>query len=588
MNDPQRRCIAAVLLLAGILGLGGGSTLWAQSWFENWSWAHSDDAQRVQQQLAEATPIWTGSLDARPTAVIVRHAASVPTLAPTAPPQAVGPRTTTAPALTIAEATEPPAPTPTPVPLATADQVQLNDVEFEFLEPPEPGATARLTILLHDSADDPTPPVSVTLPADWLRSYSIFNTVPAATDDQTDDDGQRLMQFPALAPGADETIQLQVVATAETLAAPHITIGLAGGDAIGDAQPTTIAPHPRPGPPSVISIPELKVHSGVLPTDWEPPPFVVGELKGSANVSQGNTILIGHLTGAAGNVFAHLDQLQPGEKVTATSRGVDYDFVVSEVDTLPENDLNPLKPSDTPRLTLMTCAGVWNPITHDYNERLWVVAELPDQAAVTIAANQEKADQATATAEVEATLTATAQVSPTPTETPLPTATPVPTATPFAAEVALDGGLGNTRPNVDHAYGPPRGETSGKLAVYKQGSSEVHIWYSPDPQRAQAVVLIPPANARPPFDAAVQLSRPLLPRDAEPRADKPEGNAEYTVERFSSPTLAQALPASLFTGDGAQPGDLLVVYEKDGNGAIQRIVVGVGNDIDELLAKGRS
>ncbi len=475
------------------------------------------------------------------------------------------------------------------MPLATADQVQLNDVEFEFLEPPEPGASARLTILLHDNADDPTPPVSVTLPADWLKSYSIFNTVPAATDDQTDDDGQRIMQFPALAAGGDETIQLQVVATAETLAAPHITVGLVGGDAIGDAQPTTISPHPRPGPPSVITIPELKVHSGVLPTDWEPPPFVVGELKGSANVTQGNTILVGHLTGAAGNVFAHLDQLQPGEKVTATSRGVDYDFVVSEVDTLPENDLSPLKPSDTPRLTLMTCAGVWNPVTHDYNERLWVVAELPDQAAVTIAANQEKADQATATAEVEATLTATAQVSPDAHRD----ADSHRHAHPDGDAVR---GRGRARRRSgEHAAEHRPCRTARRAARPRAswpststGSSEVHIWYSPDPQRAQAVVLIPPANARPSFDAAIQLSRPLLPRDAQPRADKPEGNAQYAVEWFSSPTLAQALPANLFTGDGTQPGDFLVVYEKDGNGAVQRIVVGVGNDIDELLVRARS
>ena len=30
--------------------------------------------------------------------------------------------------------------------------------------------------------------------------------------------------------------------------------------------------------------------------------------------------LIGHLTGAAGNVFQHLDQVQLGDEITATSR----------------------------------------------------------------------------------------------------------------------------------------------------------------------------------------------------------------------------------------------------------------------------
>src|SRR5207245_2410653 len=141
----------------------------------------------------------------------------------------------------------------------------------------------------------------------------------------------------------------------------------------------------------------------VVQNVWEPPPFVVGEVNGSANISEGNTVLIGHLTGAAGNVFAHLDQLKPGDEITAFSRGLPYSFVVSRTIQGANTDTAPLKPGDDARLTLMTCAGIWNPFTHDYSERLWIIAEPPEQAAVTIAAAA-----ATATAGVAATATALA------------------------------------------------------------------------------------------------------------------------------------------------------------------------------------
>ena len=40
-----------------------------------------------------------------------------------------------------------------------------------------------------------------------------------------------------------------------------------------------------------IDIPRLKLQSGVLQVAWEPPPFTVGQIKGTANITQGNTVL---------------------------------------------------------------------------------------------------------------------------------------------------------------------------------------------------------------------------------------------------------------------------------------------------------
>jgi LPXTG-site transpeptidase (sortase) family protein len=350
------------------------------------------------------------------------------------------------------------------------------------------------------------------------------------------------------------------------------------GNVIGDAgKLSTFAPPARPGPVMSLEIPRLKLHSGVVQTEWEPPLFSVGQIKGTANITLGNTVLIGHLTGAAGNVFAHLDQLELGDEITAVSRGLPYKFVVSQTFDGPNTDATPMQPDDDAKLTLMTCAGVWNPITHDYSERLWVVAEPPDQAEVTIANAQ-----ATATAVTEATATEIAAH---------PTATPTPVPTPYAAEPSLPGGIGNTRTDLGKAFGAATGETSGKLVVFRPAAtnairgataqrpspasaawSEVHVRFSPDPPRARllAVSFATPIS----FQAAVGESRKLFPTDTRPRVAAPEGNPEFVIERFTSPTLGQAIGET----------DFSVLYTKDKQGAITSIILGPGDDVDALLA----
>jgi LPXTG-site transpeptidase (sortase) family protein len=151
---------------------------------------------------------------------------------------------------------------------------------------------------------------------------------------------------------------------------------------VGTAHPATEAPPPKPGPIYSIDIPRLQLHAGVVPVDWEPPLFVVGQLRTSANVTLGNSVLVGHVRGAAGyNVFDHLDQLKVGDKIIANSRGAAYNFVVTDTHQLPEDDTSPTDATGSPRLTLMTCAGQWNPVAQDYSDRLWVVAQQADAVA---------------------------------------------------------------------------------------------------------------------------------------------------------------------------------------------------------------
>ena len=76
---------------------------------------------------------------------------------------------------------------------------------------------------------------------------------------------------------------------------------------------------------------------------------------------------------------------------------MDVRYTVSEIRILPGSDSTPIGPTETPRLTLMTCIGAWNPVTGDYSHRLWVVAEPPELARATLAATVAQAGQAAAT-----------------------------------------------------------------------------------------------------------------------------------------------------------------------------------------------
>lgn len=456
-----------------------------------------------------------------------------------------------------------------PVRTASVDRLSLDATDFRFLDPPEPGAHARLAISLANHDDVPSGRVLLGIASTWFDRYSIIGTSPPVSQDQTTDDGLRTFSFPPLGPESTATYELHVTAAVEGTTPPSVHVGLESGESIGDASPSTQAPPPRPGPVMAIDVPRLKLHTGVLQVEWEAPPFAVGQIKRTAHVSEGNSVLIGHLTGAAGNIFAHLDQLQPGDEVTAISRGVSYSFVVARTFTRPNTDTTPINPTDAPQLTLMTCAGVWNPFTHDYSDRLWVIAEPPEQAAATIA---QVAATATAEATVAAESTATA-LALAPTATPEPTATP----TPYAGEPAPPGGLGNTRADLERALGAPLGETPGKLVVFRQPGREYHVLLTPDPPRAAMLVELPTGGSGLSLDVARQDARHWLPKDARALTQAPEGNSQFVVERFTSPTLEQAVGTA----------DVSIIYTRGPSGAITSIVLGLGGDFQALIQQSR-
>jgi hypothetical protein len=187
---------------------------------------------------------------------------------------------------------------------------------------------------------------------------------------------------------------------------------------------------------------------------------------------------------------------------------------------------------------------------------------------------------------------AAAPPQPTP-ATPIAPPSPVAAATPTPqfGQLANSGGLGNTRADLDAAYGAPAGETPEHLVVYRKNNVEYHVGFVPDPNgRAALLVELPPQGAQSfALDQAMAEVRKLLPKDAQPPNPPPEGNERFVVERYTSQSLAQALPAEAFTANKGQPGQFLAVYVRDAQqqARITRIIIGPGNDPQALVDQGR-
>jgi sortase A len=374
--------------------------------------------------------------------------------------------------------------------------------------------------------------------------------------------GQQRLSFDELGPDETQDISVDLVAADEVLDPPDVRLLDADDREAGSMKPPTQAPHARPGPVWTVALPRLNIRSGVVPVDWEPPLFVVGQLKNSAKVSEGNSVLVGHLVGSLGNVFQHLDRVNIGDEVIATSRGEQYRFIVSQKEVLPPDDTTPLDDTETPRLTLMTCTGVWNPLVRDYTQRLWVIAEPPELAAKTIASGA---------------------AAPRATPTPAPP-TPTPGPAPPAAQVSPPGGLGNTDTDLAKALGAPVGEANGGLVVYHFAGAEYRAAYAETADApARRAVMVARLPARPmTLEEARKEAQALLPRDARPRSSA-EGNQRYVVERYTSAALAKALPPQGYAEGQSEPGDFLVVYTRLPDGRITDVIIGIGNDADGLL-----
>lgn len=98
---------------------------------------------------------------------------------------------------------------------------------------------------------------------------------------------------------------------------------------------------------------------------------------------KGSAVMAGHLdkiTGAPA-VFYNLSSLAPGDRITVTNRsGDNFIFIVTRISKYPDKQF-PLQevfagPTDTARLNLITCEGVFDRKTKNYSDRVVVYSEL--------------------------------------------------------------------------------------------------------------------------------------------------------------------------------------------------------------------
>ena len=361
MRRPPRSLVVIAAGL-GILALGGLVEL--APWYQATQWQASPEAARAERNAAA------------PTLVLVTPTAlknAPPVVTPATQPTPAAPPPTAAPLLSTPiafDAQIAPQPTPTP----SASDLRITSSAFAFDDPPEPGAHAHLDLTVTNPGSEQDQLV-VAIPTAWLAGYRLETLNPSPTAGEQSN-GELRLTFDGPPAQSDLALEFHFVTTDEVIDSPVVTVVDGEGRSVGSAHPATEAPPAPPGPIYSIDIPRLKLHSGVVPVDWEPPLFVVGQLRTSAWVTRGNSVLVGHVRGAAGyNVFIHLDELEPGDVIVANSRGQPYTFIVSDKQVLPEDDTSPTAPSRGARLTLMTCAGDWNPLTQDYSDRLWIMAK---------------------------------------------------------------------------------------------------------------------------------------------------------------------------------------------------------------------
>ncbi len=94
----------------------------------------------------------------------------------------------------------------------------------------------------------------------------------------------------------------------------------------------------------------------------------------------GNAVLNGHVNWWTGDaVFTHLGRLRPGDQVRVVrADGLTLAFTVTSRRTVDANSRIAalFAPSTQSTMTLITCSGVWNPLTQSDTQRLLVSATL--------------------------------------------------------------------------------------------------------------------------------------------------------------------------------------------------------------------
>jgi sortase A len=117
-------------------------------------------------------------------------------------------------------------------------------------------------------------------------------------------------------------------------------------------------PVPTPGPSqaSRLQIPAIGVDHPIVQGDgWEQLKRGVGQHVGSANPGQrGNLVLSAH-NDIFGEIFRHLDQLNPGDEVTVHTNRRAHTYVITGWDVVEPTAVEVMAPTTDASLTLISC-----------------------------------------------------------------------------------------------------------------------------------------------------------------------------------------------------------------------------------------
>lgn len=148
--------------------------------------------------------------------------------------------------------------------------------------------------------------------------------------------------------------------------------------------PTSIPTPPSAAQSARLLIPAAAVSSPIIPvyldgTSWDVSKLGVnvGHLQGTAWFNNsGNVVLSGHVELSDGRrgVFASIKDLLVGDTIIIEYEGVQRRYTVTEITSAAPDDLTPLYPSQSERLTLITCDS-YDFLSDSYLNRTVVIAE---------------------------------------------------------------------------------------------------------------------------------------------------------------------------------------------------------------------
>jgi sortase A len=117
-------------------------------------------------------------------------------------------------------------------------------------------------------------------------------------------------------------------------------------------------PVPTPGPQQAIrlQIPVIKVDAPVVQGDgWEQLKKGVGQLLNTPDPGEDGNIVLSAHNDVYGEIFRHLDELQPGDEVILFTAQRTYTYIVTTSQIVEPTQVEVLDPTNDPTLTLISC-----------------------------------------------------------------------------------------------------------------------------------------------------------------------------------------------------------------------------------------